>query len=180
MLVTSVGLEGLRLIEPRVFSDHRGSFYESYRRDLLAAAGVAVDFLQDNHSTSVRGTVRGLHFQSSPGQAKLLRCTVGAVWDVAVDIRRDSPTFGKWFGIELTAENHRQLFIPVGFAHGFSVLSELAEVQYKCSSPYNGQTECTLAWNDPHVGVDWRVDQPILSERDLTAPSWSDWLARWG
>lgn len=171
MKITPGRLAGTFLIEPRVFEDARGFFYESFRGDLLAAAGLEAHFVQDNHSRSRQGTVRGLHFQTDPGQVKLLRCTLGTVWDVAVDIRPDSPTFGQWEGVELSAENRRQFYIPLGFAHGFAVLSDWAEVQYKCTNIYNPATEAGLAWDDPDVAVDWRVAQPLLSPRDQANPS---------
>ncbi|MBI1292150.1 dTDP-4-dehydrorhamnose 3,5-epimerase [bacterium] len=177
MRLIPLPLNGLYLLEPRVFQDARGWFFESFRSDVLRGAGLVGDFPQDNHSRSVKGTVRGLHYQSAPGQVKLVRCTIGAIWDVAVDIRRDSPTFGKWYGVELTSENRCQLYIPLGFAHGFSVLSDHAEVQYKCSAFYNAATECGLRWNDPTIGVDWKVDSPILSERDQSTPTWAEWNA---
>lgn len=166
-------LDGLVLIEPRVFSDERGFFLESFRGDLFAAAGIDCDFIQDNHSQSRGATLRGLHFQTTPGQAKLVRCTRGAIWDVAVDIRPGSPTFGQWLGCELTAENFRMLFIPIGFAHGFSVLSDTAEVQYKCSAVYNGETEAGIAWDDPELGIDWKITNPVLSGRDQSNPGFA-------
>lgn len=159
-------LAGLILIEPRVFNDDRGFFLESYHKPRYAAVGVDVDFVQDNHSFSRKGTLRGLHFQTSPGQAKLVRCVRGTIWDVAVDIRPDSATFGQWEAFELDARSHRQLFIPTGFAHGFCVLSEEAEVLYKCSSIYDGTTESGLAWDDPDLAVAWPVTNPVVSARD--------------
>jgi dTDP-4-dehydrorhamnose 3,5-epimerase len=163
-------LEGLVLIEPVVLGDSRGFFLETYAREEWAALGVDVDFVQQNHSRSSRGTLRGLHFQTSPGQAKLLRCARGEILDVAVDLRRDSATFGQWEGQVLDDEKGRQLFVPIGFAHGFVVLSEVADVCYQVSSLYDPATESGIAWDDPEVGVDWRVDEPLLSERDKTAP----------
>lgn len=173
MRFKTLELAGLILIEPRVFSDERGFFLESFRGDLFREAGIDCDFVQDNHSLSRRNTLRGLHFQTTPGQAKLVRCSRGAIWDVAVDIRPGSPTFGKWEGRELNAENHHQLFIPIGFAHGFAVLSEVAEVQYKCSAIYNAATEAGIAWDDPELAIDWKVDAPILSGRDQKNPSFA-------
>jgi dTDP-4-dehydrorhamnose 3,5-epimerase len=169
MNVERLPLEGLLAITPRVFADGRGFFLESYREPAYRAAGIDVSFVQDNHSRSVRGTLRGLHFQRSPGQAKLVRVVTGRIWDVAVDIRPSSPTFGKWYGIELDAEQHKQLFVPVGFAHGFCVLSEFADVLYKVSSPYDAATEDGFAWNDPDVAIAWPVVDPILSARDVNA-----------
>lgn len=174
MIFKPGSLQGLVLIEPRVFEDPRGFFLESYRKDLFAANGIDCDFVQDNHSRSKYGTVRGLHFQSAPGQAKLIRCTHGAIWDIAVDIRPKSPTFGRWTGVELTASNRLMLFIPIGFAHGFAVLSEDAEVQYRCSAYYNAATEAGFRWNDPRIGVEWRVSDPILSARDQNSPSFGE------
>jgi dTDP-4-dehydrorhamnose 3,5-epimerase len=167
-------LAGLLAITPRVFGDPRGFFLESYRERDYREAGVDVAFVQDNHSRSTRGTLRGLHFQTSPGQAKLVRCVRGAIWDVAVDIRRDSPTFGKWYGLELDGESHRQLYVPVGFAHGFCVLSESADVLYKVSSYYDAATEQGFLWNDPDVGVQWPIADPLLSKRDVEAPRFKD------
>ena len=163
------GLEGLVIVEPRVFRDDRGFFLEPYHAPRYKAAGIDVDFVQDNHSFSTRGVLRGLHFQKSPGQAKLIRCARGRIWDVAVDIRPGSSTFGKWWGLELDSEAHRQLFIPVGFAHGFCVLSEEAEVMYKCSRVYDPVTESGILWNDAEIGVEWPVQDPIVSERDIKA-----------
>lgn len=169
MNVERLPLEGLLAITPRVFADGRGFFLESYREESYRAAGVDARFVQDNHSRSVRGTLRGLHFQRTPGQAKLVRVVTGTIFDVAVDIRPASPTFGKWYGMELDAERHRQLFVPVGFAHGFCVLSDFADVLYKVSSPYDAATEDGFAWNDPDVGVAWPITDPILSKRDVDA-----------
>jgi len=143
---------------------------ETYRRDLWADFDVDMDFVQHNHSRSSKGTLRGLHFQTAPGQAKLVRCPRGKIFDVAVDLRRDSPTFGQWEGHELDDETHRQLFVPVGFGHGFAVLSEEADVTYMLSSTYDPATESGIAWDDPDVGVKWPVADPLLSERDEQAP----------
>jgi len=176
--VTDVDLDGLKLVQPRVFPDDRGFFLESYNAVRYAAAGIAVLFVQDNHSRSVRGTLRGLHYQSTPGQAKLVRVTRGRIFDVAVDIRPESPTFGQWKGVELDAEEHLQLFLPVGFAHGFCVLSDRAEVQYKVSSVYDPSTERAIRHDDPEIGVVWPVKDPILSERDRKAESFADFRRR--
>ncbi len=165
------GLEGLALIEPQVFGDDRGFFVETFSQDAWRQLGVEADFVQHNHSRSSRGTLRGLHFQTSPGQAKLLRCPRGKIFDVAVDLRRDSPTYGKWEGYVLDDEKHRQLYVPVGFAHGFCVLSEVADVAYLVSSLYDPETEAGIRWNDPEVGVEWPVTEPLLSQRDVEAPS---------
>jgi len=144
---------------------------ETYRQDLWAEAGVDVEFVQHNHSRSSRGTLRGLHFQTEPGQAKLVRCPRGRIFDVAVDLRRGSPTYGRWEGHELDDERHRQLFVPVGCAHGFAVLSDVADVAYLLSSVYDPATESGIAWNDPEVGVEWPVEEPLLSARDKIAPA---------
>ncbi len=165
------GLEGLALIEPQVFGDDRGFFVETFSLDAWRELGVDAEFVQHNHSRSSKGTLRGLHFQTSPGQAKLLRCPRGKIFDVAVDLRSDSPTYGKWEGYVLDDENHRQLFVPVGFAHGFCVLSETADVTYLVSSLYDPETEAGIRWNDPEVGVQWPVEDPLLSQRDIDAPT---------
>jgi dTDP-4-dehydrorhamnose 3,5-epimerase len=167
-------LDGVVLLEPEVHGDARGFMVESYRRDTWAELGVDVEFVQHNHSRSVRGTLRGLHFQTEPGQAKLVRCPRGRIFDVAVDLRRESPTYGRWEGHELDDETHRQLFVPVGFGHGFAVLSEVADVAYLCSSTYDAATESGIAWDDPDVGVEWPVEDPLLSERDKRAPRLSE------
>lgn len=174
------GLEGLIVVEPKVFRDDRGFFLEPYNAPRYKAAGIDVDFVQDNHSVSSYGVLRGLHFQTSPGQAKLLRCTHGRIWDVAVDIRPQSATFGKWWAVELNDELHNQLFIPVGFAHGFCVLSETAEVMYKCSNVYDPVTESGVAWNDPDIGVAWPVKDPIISNRDMGNQSFAEFRAKVG
>lgn len=163
-------LDGVVLLEPRVHGDERGFMVETYRRDAWAELGVDVELVQHNHSRSGRGTLRGLHFQTEPGQAKLVRCPRGRIFDVAVDLRRGSPTYGQWEGHELDDERHRQLFVPAGFGHGFAVLSEVADVAYQLSSLYDPATEAGIAWDDPDVDVDWPVDDPLLSARDQSAP----------
>ncbi|MDO8185122.1 dTDP-4-dehydrorhamnose 3,5-epimerase [Conexibacter sp. JD483] len=168
-------LPGLVLLQPQVFGDHRGFFAETFRADAWAAAGVDVAFVQDNHSRSRRGTLRGMHFQTSPGQAKLIRCSRGAIVDVVVDLRRASPTFGQWEAFTLDDETMRQLFVPVGFAHGFCVTSEVADVAYKCSNYYDAATESGIAYDDPEVGIVWPDDvEPVVSERDAEAPRLSE------
>jgi dTDP-4-dehydrorhamnose 3,5-epimerase len=164
-------LDGTLLLEPAAHADARGFFVETFRRDAWAEHGVDVEFVQHNHSRSGRGTLRGLHFQTEPGQAKLVRCARGRIFDVAVDLRRGSPTYRRWEGHLLDDELHRQLFVPVGFAHGFAVLSEVADVAYLCSSVYDPATEAGVAWNDPELGIEWPIDEPLLSERDRGAPS---------
>jgi dTDP-4-dehydrorhamnose 3,5-epimerase len=160
----------LVLIEPDVHGDERGFLVETFRADTWRELGVDAEFVQDNHSRSGRGTLRGLHFQTSPGQAKLVRCLMGRVFDAVVDLRRDSPTFGRWEGHELDDVAHRQLYVPIGFAHGFCVLSETADVAYKLSNYYDPATEAGIAWNDPEIGIEWPIADPILSERDRSAP----------
>jgi len=178
MEVIDLELPGLKLLKPRVFRDDRGFFLETYRKEEYRAVGIACEFVQDNHSRSVRNTLRGLHYQSSPGQAKLLRVASGRIFDVAVDIRPESPTFGRWRGVFLDAEDHCQLFIPVGFAHGFCVVSDVSDVLYKVSSPYDARTECTLRWDDPAIGVEWPVSTPILSPRDREGERFADYARR--
>jgi dTDP-4-dehydrorhamnose 3,5-epimerase len=163
-------LDGVVLVEPQVHGDERGFLVETFRRDTWAELGVDVEFVQHNQSRSVKDTLRGLHFQIRPGQAKLVRCPRGAIFDVAVDLRRDSPTFGQWEGHVLDEEAHRQLFVPAGFGHGFAVLSDLADVTYLLSSTYDPATESGIAWDDPDVGVEWPVAEPLLSQRDKVAP----------
>jgi dTDP-4-dehydrorhamnose 3,5-epimerase len=163
-------LDGLALIEPEVHGDERGFFVETFRAEDWRELGVEAEFVQDNHSRSGGRTLRGLHFQTSPGQAKLVRCSRGRIFDAVVDLRRDSPTFGRWEGHELDDESHRQLYVPVGFAHGFCVLTEIADVTYRMSSYYDPATEAEIAWDDPEVGIEWPVAEPILSERDRGAP----------
>src|SRR5690606_6247208 len=178
MEIQALPLLGLQLVMPRVFRDERGFFLETFRSSHFEAAGIDTRFVQDNHSRSRKGALRGLHYQSSPGQAKLIRVVRGSIFDVAVDIRRDSPTFGQWHGVEIDDEKHHQLYIPVGFAHGFCVLSEVADVVYKCSSVYDASTECTLQWNDPDVGVRWPLTNPVLSARDQAGESFADYQRR--
>ena len=170
-------IDGLVLVEPQAHGDDRGFLVETYSADSWRAAGIDVEvFVQDNHSRSGKGTLRGLHFQTRPGQAKLVRAVRGAIFDVAVDLRRGSPSFGRWAGYELTDENHRQLFVPVGFAHGFLVLSDTADVAYKLSSYSDPETESGIAWDDPDIGVEWPLDgtEPQLSARDTEAPRLAD------
>jgi dTDP-4-dehydrorhamnose 3,5-epimerase len=163
-------LDGLVLVEPEVHGDQRGFMVETYRRDAWAELGIDVEFVQHNHSRSSQGTLRGIHFQTEPGQAKLVRCSRGQVFDVAVDLRSNSPTFGQWEGHVLDDETHRQLFVPVGFGHGFAVLSEVADVTYLVSNAYDPATEAGIAWDDPDIGIEWPVEGPLLSERDTSAP----------
>ncbi len=155
------------LVTPRVFSDDRGFFMETYKASEFKANGIVEDFVQDNHSFSTKNVIRGLHYQKDPhAQGKLVRCIRGRIWDVAVDIRKDSPTYLKWVGTELNDENKQMLYIPKGFAHGFAVLSEAAQICYKCTAEYNPQAEAGIIWNDPQIAVDWLVINPLLSAKD--------------
>jgi dTDP-4-dehydrorhamnose 3,5-epimerase len=163
-------LKGPVLLEPTVHGDARGSFHETFREDRLAELGVDEDWVQDNQSRSARGVLRGMHFQLGRGQAKLVRCARGAVLDVVVDIRSESPTFGRWEAFELDDERYRQVYVPVGFAHGFCVLSESADVLYKCSSYYDPEQERAIAYDDPDVGIEWPDMELTVSERDRAAP----------
>jgi dTDP-4-dehydrorhamnose 3,5-epimerase len=174
MIIKESKLKDILIIEPKVFDDNRGFFYESFNREAYKKNGITVDFVQDNHSRSVKNTVRGLHYQINPGQDKLVRVTLGKVWDVVVDIRTGSPTFGQWESFELSAENKRQLFVPKGFAHGFCVLSDWAEFQYKCSEYWSPKDERAIIWDDPELNINWPVENPILSEKDLKNPAFKD------
>lgn len=174
MKIETTNLDGIVVIEPKVFGDHRGFFYESYHYQRYCDAGITAVFVQDNQSRSVKNTLRGLHYQVNPGQGKLVRVIDGEIFDVAVDVRWQSPTFGQWFGLNLSAENKKQLYIPVGFAHGFCVLSEFAEVNYKCTDYYAPKDERGILWNDPALAIDWPVKNPILSARDLQHPRFSE------
>lgn len=177
MNVIQTAIDGVVIIEPRLFPDERGYFFESYEKQEFDAKVRPVDFIQDNESRSCYGVLRGLHFQKGEhAQSKLVRCVVGRVLDVAVDIRKGSPTFGQHVAVELTQDNHRQFFIPRGFAHGFSVLSDVAVFQYKCDNYYCPESEGAIAWNDPALGIDWRIpaDKVILSPKDLHHPLLKD------
>jgi dTDP-4-dehydrorhamnose 3,5-epimerase len=170
MRFVETSLPGVVLVEPDVHKDSRGFFLETWHDRKYAEAGIAGPFVQDNHSRSAQGTLRGLHTQIRRPQGKLVRAVSGEMLDVAVDVRRGSPCFGRWVGFVLSGENFRQLFIPPGFAHGFCVLSERVDVEYKCTDFYDGQDELTIAWNDPQIGIDWPIAQPLLSARDAAAP----------
>jgi dTDP-4-dehydrorhamnose 3,5-epimerase len=179
MGIETTSLPGVLIFTPRVFHDARGYFYESYNCELWRAAGIDTVFVQDNHSHSVRDTIRGLHFQVPPAaQVKLLRVVRGAVWDVAVDIRHGSPTFGQWVGVELTEDNYKQLYIPAGYAHGYCALSDEVDVLYKTSHVYSPAHEQGIAWNDPDVNIPWPAREPKLSERDRAAGSLRAYLER--
>ncbi|MGB8492393.1 MAG: dTDP-4-dehydrorhamnose 3,5-epimerase [Bacteroidales bacterium] len=177
MEIIETGFEGLFVVKPKIYTDSRGYFFESYKHETFSKAGIIFTPVQDNESKSVRGVIRGLHYQLKPfDQAKLIRVVAGNIYDVAVDIRRDSKTYGKWFGIELDSENKSQLFIPRGFAHGFSVLSETAVIQYKCDNVYSPQHERGIPIDDPYLKIDWKTDRSvwIISDKDLKHPAFKD------
>lgn len=182
MKITPTAIPDVLILEPRVFGDERGLFFESFnQRTFNQATGLDVQFVQDNHSRSARGVLRGLHYQVQQPQGKLVRLVRGAVFDVAVDIREGSPTFGQWVGIELSEENHKQLWIPAGFAHGFMVTSESAEFLYKTTDYYAPEHERCIAWNDPDIGIDWPLAQngvaePKLSAKDRQGIKLSEWV----
>lgn len=170
----ATGIEGLLLIRPDVHRDGRGFFVETWSAGQWSELGVGDRFVQHNHSRSARGTLRGIHFQLSPGQAKLVRCARGEIFDVAVDLRRGSPTFGQWRGYRLDDREHLQMYVPVGFGHGFCATSEEADVTYLTSSPYSPEAEAGIRWDDPEVKVEWPVEAPLLSPRDRDAPLLAD------
>jgi len=169
-------ITGCWLLAPKVYADSRGQFVESFQKGFFAEqTGLSIDFIQDNEVVSHQGVVRGLHLQNDPhGQAKLIRVVQGRIYDVAVDLRADSPSYGEWFGVELSADNQTQLFLPKGFAHGYSVMSERAIVQYKVDAPYDPQAENGIRFNDPDLGIDWQVDNPKLSDKDQNLPYLKD------
>jgi dTDP-4-dehydrorhamnose 3,5-epimerase len=164
-------ISDVALIEPEVHGDERGFMVETFRAETWRECGADAEFVQENHSRSGRGILRGIHFQTSPGQAKLVRCARGRIWDLVVDLRRDSPTYRQWEAHELDDESHRQLFVPVGFGHGFCVLSDAADVTYKLSSYYDPETEAGIRWDDPDLAVGWPIQHPQLSDRDSLAPT---------
>lgn len=170
MKILPTELPGALLVEPDVFGDARGFFMETWNRDRYAQAGLAANFVQDNLSFSRKGTLRGLHFQNPQPQGKLVYVLQGEVFDVAVDIRVGSPTFGRWLGVTLSAENKRQFYVPEGFAHGFCVTSDTALFAYKCTDLYNPQTDGGVLWNDPDIGIQWPIAEPLLSDKDRRAP----------
>lgn len=176
MKITETALKGVFLLEPRLYGDHRGWFMESYSKETLASYGIKCDFVQDNHSySSQKGTLRGLHFQLEPmAQAKLVRCSRGAVLDVAVDLRRQSPQYKRWVSVQLSAENQKQFFIPRGFAHGFVTLTDNVEVQYKADQYYAPSYDGNIRYNDSEIGIDWGNGPFILSEKDQSAPMLKD------
>ena len=170
-------LKDVYVLEPKVFGDQRGFFLETWNREAFRMAGFDLDFVQDNHSRSARGILRGLHYQTEHTQGKLVRVTSGEVFDVAVDLRQSSPTLGKWFGVSLSAQNQRMLWVPPGFAHGFYVTSEYADFQYKFTDMYHPSSEVCLAWDDPTLAIDWPLpagELPSLSEKDANGLAWSD------
>lgn len=169
MKVIPTTLPGVMVIEPQVFSDARGFFLETFHSERYAQAGIPGPFVQDNHSHSTKGVLRGLHFQTQYPQGKLVYVTSGTIFDVAVDIRPNSPTLGKWFGITLTAEQHQQFYLPPGFAHGFCVLSEQADFHYKCTDYYHPEDESCIRWDDPEINIQWPINNPILSAKDANA-----------
>jgi dTDP-4-dehydrorhamnose 3,5-epimerase len=165
------------VLVPEIFQDSRGFFMETFREDQFKALGLPSQFVQDNHSRSIKGVLRGLHFQWDPPMGKLMRVTLGCAFLVAVDIRTGSPTLGKWFGLEVSAENRRQVWAPAGFARGFCVLSDVAEIQYKCTGLYNSRGESGIRWNDARIDVQWPVSEPYLSDKDQKAQTLEQWLA---
>ncbi|HEY8241430.1 MAG TPA: dTDP-4-dehydrorhamnose 3,5-epimerase [Kiritimatiellia bacterium] len=174
----STHLGDVKVLASEVFEDPRGFFMEVYREDQFRDLGIPARFVQDNHSRSEKGVLRGLHFQWDPPMGKLMRVTFGKAFLVAVDIRKGSPTLGKWFGIECSAENKKQVWAPAGFARGFCVLSDFAEIQYKCTGIYNSKAESGIRWNDPALGIEWPVKDPKLSKKDVEAQTLAEWLAR--
>ena len=177
MNIVKTGFDGLFIIQPKVFSDSRGYFFESYKLETFLKAGIPFNPVQDNESRSAKGVIRGLHYQLEPfAQAKLIRVVMGKIYDVAVDLRKNSQTFGKWYGIDLDSDNKTQFFIPKGFAHGFSVLSETAVIQYKCDNIYNPEFERGISLNDPYLGIEWKIGdmEPIISEKDLRHPGFNE------
>lgn len=175
MKVIATKIPDVFLIEPNVFGDTRGFFLESFHANRYTEAGIPGPFVQDNQSRSVKGVLRGLHFQKQYPQGKLVYVIQGSVFDVAVDIRQDSPTFKQWVGVTLTAESHQQFYVPPGFAHGFCVLSEVADFHYKCTDYYYPEDEGSLRWDDPEIGIAWPINQPVLSNKDANAPYLKDW-----
>lgn len=175
MNVVPTDLPGVLIVEPRVFGDERGFFFESFNAEAFAQAGLPTGFVQDNHSRSQRGVLRGLHFQNPEPQGKLVRVSSGAVWDVAVDLRRSSPHFGRWTGVELSAANKRMLWVPEGFAHGFLCLEDGTDFLYKCTAPYRPRFDRSIRWDDPDIGIDWPLDgmTPSLSAKDQAATSFA-------
>ena len=177
MEVVTTPIGGVTLIKPKVWGDSRGYFVETWQQQRYASAGIDLPFVQDNHSRSTYGILRGLHFQKTRPQGKLVHVSLGSVFDVVVDIRAGSPSFGQWYGVELTQDNQWQLWVPPGLAHGFVVTSEYAHFHYKCTEYYCPQDEGAIRWNDPDLGVAWPVECPLLSQKDTVAPSWREFQA---
>lgn len=174
MKVEKTKLPGVVILHPRVFEDDRGFFMETYNQSSFAESGLPDEFKQDNHSRSSKGVLRGLHYQHPQWQGKLVRAINGEIFDVAVDIRKDSPHYGEWIGVSLSSANFQQLYIPPGYAHGFCVVSDIAEVIYKCTTVYKPQDDAGIRWNDPDIGIQWPIDNPLVSEKDQTAPLLSE------
>jgi len=176
--VEKTEIDGVVVVIPEVFEDDRGFFMEVFRADQFRTLGLPHEFVQDNHSRSARGVLRGLHFQWEPPMGKLMRVTYGSAFLVAVDIRKGSPTLGQWFGAEISAQNKQQIYAPAGFARGFCVLSDSAEIQYKCTGVYNSKAESGILWNDPEIGIDWPIKEPVLSAKDAVAQPLAQWLSK--
>jgi dTDP-4-dehydrorhamnose 3,5-epimerase len=175
MTINETPIEGLLVMTPTIFKDKRGYFFENFRMSWLEERGIFTRFVQDNESKSDKNVLRGLHMQAPPhGQAKLLRVVNGSIWDVAVDLRKDSPTYGRYFGLELNEENKTMLYIPEGFAHGFCCLQDHTIVQYKCSNYYNKASEMGVIWNDPTININWPISNPIISAKDIVLPTLND------
>lgn len=170
MKVIETDLPGVLILEPRVFEDERGFFLETFNERVFGEHGLPLAWAQDNHSRSTRGVIRGLHYQIPNAQGKLVRAATGAILDVAVDVRRGSPSWRKWVGVELSDRNHRQLWIPEGFAHGFCVLSETADVTYKCTTLWSAEDDRAIRWDDPEIGIEWPAERPLVSAKDAAAP----------
>lgn len=175
--IESRHLQDVAVLIPEIFQDSRGFFSETFRADQFEALGLPTQFVQDNHSRSVKGVIRGLHFQWDPPMGKLMRVTVGAAFLAAVDIRKGSPTLGEWVGVEASADNRRCVWAPAGFARGFCALSDVTEIQYKCTGIYNGKAESAIRWNDPAIGIQWPIEDAIVSEKDRNARLLAEWLA---
>jgi dTDP-4-dehydrorhamnose 3,5-epimerase len=175
--IESTYLRDVVVIVPDIFQDSRGFFSETFRADQFESLGLPTEFVQDNHSRSARGVVRGLHFQWEPAMGKLMRVTIGSAFLVAVDIRKGSPTFGKWVGVEASAENRRSVWAPAGFARGFCALTDPTEIQYKCTGIYNSKAEAAIRWNDPRIGIEWPLTDVVVSEKDRNARTLEEWLA---
>lgn len=177
MEIIKTAIEGVLIIKPDVFKDERGYFFESYNKERFAKAGLDMNFVQDNESKSSKGVLRGLHFQRPPfAQGKLVRVIKGSVMDVAVDLRKDSPTYGQWVSHILSEENKEMFWIPEGFAHGFLTLEDETIFSYKCTNVYNKESEGSIIWNDPDINIDWNIEKPILSEKDKVSPSFNDFI----